>query len=254
MDDSFISPVVDLFREILYDILGLFVPGAALLLVLHNSPFATIRDLVSPIAQYDTGFQVAAFIGVSYVLGYAVQGFAGRFWGILIVKGLNYFNNWKTGADREVINEHGMDGISPAFLQVKQGLHDSVLLDTLRVQIGKICGIDNPQKLSINEIQNLCYSLAGDRADDAFAFSFRADLSNGMCLVSVLAIIQTLFAVYNLSWKLWIASLIVYGVLALGFGLRAWTYFNIRGRIIYSIGLAAVSERSLEQDEKIRSE
>lgn len=249
MEDSFISPVVDLFREILYDILGLFLPGAALLLILHSSPFETLRNLVAPLTRFDTGIEVVAFIAGSYVVGYSVQGFAGRLWGIVIVRILQAIKKpLPMPANNEI--RQGMNGISPAFLQVKGGIEDSELVKTLRTQIATYCGIAKPEDLSINEIQNLCYSLSGDRADDAFAFSFRADLSNGMFLISVLGFFQTLLAYCNLSLRAWFASLFVYSILATGFALRAWTYFNIRGRIIYSIGLASVSDSINERKQK----
>lgn len=264
-DNSFISSVVDLFREILYDILGLFAPGAALLLVLSYSPFESVRAVVGPLTRYDTGIRIAFFIGASYVIGYAIQGFAGHFWGRVMVRAIAFFKrNRKKPPEPESPPEQepdyysppeqvthdnslGIDGISPAFRQVKADLEKSELIQALRQQIATYCRVESPDKLSLNEIEHMCYAVAGDRADDAFAFSFRADLSNGMFIVSTIAFIQSLLAVNNLSGKVWLLSLFIYAVLAIGFALRAWTYFNIRGRIIYSIGLAAICD---EQSKK----
>jgi hypothetical protein len=266
-DNSFISSVVDLFREILYDILGLFAPGAALLLVLSYSPFESVRALVGPLTRYDTGIRIALFIGASYVIGYAIQGFAGYFWGRVMVRAIAFFKRNRKklpepesppaqpddySPPEQVTRDDslGIDGISPAFRQVKADLEKSELIQALRQQIAAYCSIESPDKLSLNEIEHMCYAIAGDRADDAFAFSFRADLSNGMFLVSTIAFIQSLLAFSNLSGKFWLLSLFVYAVLAIGFALRAWTYFNIRGRIIYSIGLAAISDEQSKKAEK----
>jgi hypothetical protein len=94
----------------------------------------------------------------------------------------------------------------------------------------------------LNEVQNLAYSVAWERADNAFTFSFRADLANGLFFVFLIGFVVTLFEYSNMNWKLWLGTLLLYAVLAAGFALRAWTYYSIRGRIIYSIALAALAE------------
>ncbi|HXM51498.1 MAG TPA: hypothetical protein VN956_26890 [Pyrinomonadaceae bacterium] len=273
MDEkSFISPVVDIFRAILYDIVGLFLPGAALLLVLRESSFAVIRHFVEPLTKIENNTKLALFIGASYVAGYAVQGFGGRFWSLIVVRIVNGAKTWwrdqklrkphnrvneeehnphevvQAGAAQQLVKgEEGMKGISPAFLQVKSQLESSELFRSLRTQIGEYCDVATPDKLSSNEVQNLAYSVADDRAANAFTFSYRADLSNGMFFVFLVAALETLFAYWRLETKVWLATLVVYGVLAFGFALRAWTYFDIRGRIIYPIGLAVLADYRREQ-------
>ncbi len=197
MDEkSFISPVVDIFRAILYDIVGLFLPGAALLLVLRESSFAVIRHFVEPLTKIENNTKLALFIGASYVAGYAVQGFGGRFWSLIVVRIVNGAKTWwrdqklrkphnrvneeehnphevvQAGAAQQLVKgEEGMKGISPAFLQVKSQLESSELFRSLRTQIGEYCDVATPDKLSSNEVQNLAYSVADDRAANAFTFS-----------------------------------------------------------------------------------
>jgi hypothetical protein len=231
--DSFISPVVELLREILYDILGLFFPGAALLIILKDTPFQGVHKLVSSLGGFQGGVSITLFVGASYVAGYAIQGFAGWFWVNVVVRII---------CGKPEKEEGGMRGISPAFWQVAKQLKTSELFRTLRKQAGEHCGISDPDKLSLNEVQNLAYSIAYDRADNAFTFSFRADLANGLFFVFLVGIIATLFQLPNMTWRMWLGTQLVYSVLAFGFGLRAWLYFSIRGRIIYSIGLAALAE------------
>ncbi|PYS25571.1 MAG: hypothetical protein DMF72_01315 [Acidobacteria bacterium] len=230
--ESFISPIVDLFREILYDILGLFFPGASLLLILKDCPFQGVHKLVGLLGGFDNGIHIALFVGASYVTGYAIQGFAGRFWGKIVVPVV---------CGRRTKDE-GMQGISPAFLQVAKDLNKSELVRRFREQAAAYCEIEDASKLSLNEVQNLAYSIAYERADNAFTFSFRADLANGLFFVFSIGVIVTLFEYWNLNFKLWLGTVLLYSLLAVGFAFRAWTYYSIRGRIIYSIGLAALAE------------
>ena len=264
--ESFISPVVDLFREILYDIVGLFVPGAALLLILHTSSFQSIHDLIEPLPRVDSNMRLALFIGASYVTGYAVQGFAGRIWGLAIVRIVTKTKQvcgvikrwWKerhlSESERQppaVVTakaEEGMKGISPAFLQVKNQLEQSELFRTLRTQIAEYCGVADAQKLSPNEVQNLAYSVADERAANAFRFSFRADLSNGMFIVFCIGTIEKLAEFWRLPHKVWLATLLIYSTLAIGFAMRTWFYLDIRGRIIYPIGLAVLADYRREKE------
>lgn len=274
--ESFISPVVDLFREILYDIVGLFVPGAALLLILHTSSFQFIHDLVEPITRVDSNMRLALFIGASYVTGYAVQGFAGRIWGLVIVRIVGKVKQvcnvlkerWKNSGfvrslfsvaawralrrilfgEGSVKSEEGMAGISPAFLQVKDQLEKSELFRSLRTQIAEYCGVTAAEKLSPNEVQNLAYSVADERAANAFRFSFRADLSNGMFITFCIGTIEKLAEFWRLPHKVWLATLLIYSTLAIGFAMRTWFYLDIRGRIIYPIGLAVLADYHREKE------
>jgi hypothetical protein len=229
-DESIISPIVDLFREILYDILGLFLPGAALIYVLTNSPFASVKALAEPLTSlpYDKG--MALLIGASYVLGYAIQGLARTLWVWAVIR-----------PARDV--SRGMKGVSPAGLQVKKDIENSELFQAAKAQLGEYCGIAEPSQLSTNEVQNLAFSVAGDRAADAYNFSFRADLCSGMFLVCGLASLQTAFAVsLYLTWSQWFVTLTAYLILAVCFYLRAKVYFDIRGRIIFAIGLGVLAQ------------
>jgi len=272
-EKSFISPVVDLFREILYDILGLFAPGAALLLILRSSSFQSIHSSVEPITRVENNTKLALFIGASYVVGYAIQGFAGRIWGLVVVRIVrkakklgNAIKMWwqkrklrKSGTASETVQEPpkvpikveaGMKGISPAFIQVKDQLESSELFRSLRVQIAAYCSVATPDNLSLNEVQNLAYSVAEDRAANAFRFSFRADLSNGMFMVFFIGSIETFFEFWRLQPKVWLVTLFVYIILTIGFALRTWFYLDIRGRIIYSIGLAVLADHRREKEVK----
>jgi hypothetical protein len=250
--ESFISPIVDFFREILYDIVGLFVPGAALLLILHASSFRTVHDLVDPLTRVENSTRLALFIGASYVAGYAVQGFAGRFWGLIVVKIVNGIKGlWhclKGKPAAAVAVEIGMKGISPAFLQVKNQLESSELFRSLRTQIGEYCKVTDSQQLSLNEVQNLAYSVADERAANAFRFSFRADLSNGMFMAFSIGTILKLAEFWRLDPTVWLITLFIYIVLAIGFAMRTWFYLDIRGRIIYPIGLAVLADHRRESE------
>lgn len=228
-DDSLISPIVDLFREVLYDILGLFLPGAALIYVLAHTPSATIQSLTNPLLALDQYRGLALFIGASYVLGNAIQGAARTLWVALVIR-------------PEADTSFGMKGVSPAGLQVKKDIEQSELFKAAKAQLGSYCGIENSDALSTNEVQNLAFSVSGDRAADAYNFSFRADLCVGMLLVCAIGTLLTiaLISLYS-SWRQWLVTIGVYVVLSISFFLRAKVYFNIRGRIIFAIGLGVLA-------------
>src|SRR5881398_2956289 len=75
-----IATIVDLLREILYDILGLFLPGAAFLLILKHSSIWVLHSLADAVSRGQDTKQIAIFVGVSYVMGYAIQGVSGTIW------------------------------------------------------------------------------------------------------------------------------------------------------------------------------
>ena len=237
-DQSIISPIVDLFREVLYDILGLFLPGAALLYVLLHSHFKTVQALGEPFKALQQGWGWVLLIGVSYLLGYAIQGLARTLWVKFVIR-------------PEPDTTPGMKGVSPAGLQVKKNIEQSELYQAAKTQLGEYCKITNPSALSPNEVQNLAFSVSGDRAADAYNFSFRADLCVGMLLVCVIGVLLTLLAVSNYtSWTEWFITLVVYTVLAFCFYLRAWVYFDIRGRIIFAIGLGVLAQARRETQDR----
>jgi hypothetical protein len=229
-DESIISPIVDLFREILYDILGLFLPGAALIYVLTHSPFASTQALATPLVNLQNDRGMALLVGASYILGYPIQGLARTLWVKFIIRPV-----------RDVTV--GMKGVSPAGLQVKKDIESSALYQSAKTLLGEYCGIKDATKLTTNEVQNLAFSIAGDRAADAYNFSFRADLCSGMALVCSLASLLTIFAVTLYpTWKQWLVMLAAYVILTYCFYLRAKVYFDIRGRIIFAIGLGVLAE------------
>lgn len=226
--ESTISSVVDLFREILYDILGLFAPGVGLILIIRRSSFRTLQDLVEPISSAGDTKELVLFVGASYVIGYAIQGFAREFWLRVII--------------RPRPDTQGMQGESPSGLQVKDKVINSEVFKAFKQQVKEYCDLSRDADLSANEAQNLAFAIAHDRSSDAFRFSFRADLCNGFLIVFVVGTFITLLEYWNLAFKVWLITLIIYVLLGVGFGLRAWLYFDIRGRIIYFIGLAALAE------------
>jgi hypothetical protein len=239
--ESTISSVVDLFREIIYDILGLFTPGAALLIVAGNSAFPALSSLIQPLTRLDSGKGVALFIGTSYVLGYAVQGMARHIW-------------VKVSGSEKNISEPGTQGVSPAGLQVRAKLIDSDLYKTARTQLGEYCNVDQPDNLSVNDVQNLAFAVAERRAVDASRFAFRADLSVGLMFVCGFGVLLTLFECSKFEWwDRWVIKLAIYAILALGFGLRAWFYFDIRGRITIPIALAVLAERREKEKPETRT-
>lgn len=229
-DESIISPIVDLFREILYDILGLFLPGAALIYVVGHSPFEILRVVVQPLSGLHDNKRIALLVGASYVLGYAVQGIARTVWVKVFVR--------NPGNDSK-----GMKGVSPAGLQTKSEVENSEVFNALRTEVGEYCKIPNPSLLSSNEVQNLAFAVAGDRAADAYNFSFRADLCNGMFIVCFLGFFLTALGMSKIAtWQTWFVYLVIYAFLTVAFFLRARFYFNIRGRIIYPIALGVLAE------------
>jgi hypothetical protein len=112
-----------------------------------------------------------------------------------------------------------------------------------RTEIAQYCNIAPAKKLSVNDVQNLAFAIAGNRAVDASRFAFRADLSVGLFFAFAFGAIVTLCEFYKFDWMdRWLIEFFVYSVLALGFALRAWFYFDIRGRIIIPIALAVLAE------------
>jgi hypothetical protein len=229
--ESTLTSIVDLFREIIYDILGLFIPGAALVVIVANSAFPALNELTEPITKLDGTKGVILFIGTSYVLGYALQGFVREIWAKVFRSETN-------------VEEAGTKGVSLAGLQVRPKLLNSELFNAARAQLARHCNIEAPEKLSMNDVQNLAFAVASHRSIDASRFAYRADLSVGLALVMTIGVIITFAEFYKFAaLDRWLIKLLIYAVLLVGFGFRAWFYFDIRGRIVIPIALAVLADR-----------
>jgi hypothetical protein len=282
-----VATIIDLLREILYDILGLFLPGVAFLLILRQSSIWVLHSLAESLSKGESTSQIAIFVGASYVLGYAVQGIAGTFW----IPMLNFFGklitlpgklrtlpakikalpetlrafpaninqkvkNWFSIPPAETAVTE-VTGVAPAGRQTKDAIQKSELFKALREQLGDYCKLGDPNKLSVNEVQNLAFSVAGDRSANAFRFSFRADLCNGMFVVfsfgAVITIIEYWWRAQADQRRLLLTALI-YVLLSIAFYLRAKFYYNIRGRIIYTIALVVLAELRWSKGEKTKQD
>ena len=277
-----IATIVDLLREILYDILGLFLPGAAFLLILKHSSIWVLHSLADAVSKGQDTKQIAIFVGASYVSGYAIQGVSAtvwipivRFFGrlralpgklrILSAKVIARLKTppaersdlsaklWQKVKDLFKVPEPApaeVTGVGPAGLQTKDSVQKSELFKALREQVSEYCKLDK-DKVSVNEVQNLSFSVAGDRSANAFRFSFRADLCAGMFVVfffgSVITIIESLRA--SAGRRAFLLTALIYALLSFAFYLRAKFYYNIRGRIIYTIALVVLAELRSKKDE-----
>src|SRR5438445_6709780 len=154
-----IATIVDLLREILYDILGLFLPGAAFLLILRHSSIWVLHNLAESLSKGQNRTQVAIFIGASYVIGYAIQGVSGTIW-IPIFTSVENLKTWlRTLKHREkkgdvVPNIDTADtevtGVAHGELQTRDKVEKSELFRALRVQLSEFYKLDQG-KVAFNE-------------------------------------------------------------------------------------------------------
>jgi|GEM_PF-4926201 len=201
-----LAGLTSLIKLILYDILGFLAPGifcfSLCLFVIGdwlnpNSPFDLINKLLGSDRIY---LYLALFI--SYSLGYLLQSIAIRITELFTELGYVLIN--RVPADKE--KEHVLDGASAVTAFVERLYSHKYVYSEAKRIIAKECQIADPSELSFSDVSRLALGIAGDEADLADQFRFRADFCSAMATLSLItAILLPLLLIYKngLNW-LWI--------------------------------------------------
>ena len=236
-----INGFVELLWVLLYDVLGLFLPGAALLTVIQYTALTSnLHSLVSSMFRIQDTRQLALFVGVSYLLGYAIQG---------VVSSISrLFQWWRARRGKEVRKD---TGVSVAGSQVRGKVIQTEVYKALQEQLAEYYKMEK-ENVDFREVRNLAYSVAGDQAANAYRFVFRAELCFGLAVVAIVGLLLALFQLFSrgYGWSL----LAFYLLLALLFFWRGRYYNDIGGRIIFPIGLVALTNLREKKAQKAQGE
>jgi hypothetical protein len=182
------SDFVALLRLILYDILGLVIPGAVFLfLITEYSKQNQVAYTFAARLGTQTNQQIVVTGLIAYLLGYLLQAISYRTFA--------FFKRFGQALLRKTVvpsSNPGM-GISAANILTRDYFEQTEFFKTARRKIASTVGILDPEELSYGDVANLAFSLAPDEADQARHFRFRSDLCGAVATLVLLHFIGLVF-------------------------------------------------------------
>jgi hypothetical protein len=174
------SDLADLLRLIMYDIMGLAMPGLALLFLLFE--YATTTKLVPTLTALlgnRSAFDLAVVILIGYMLGYALQAVSYLHFRLFDEVG------WRL-MGKSVHGRSGDHGVSAASRFTGRYFEATPFYRLAKQRITDAAKLVNEEDLTFSDIQNLAFSIAGGAADKASQFQFRADICGALATLSLI--------------------------------------------------------------------
>jgi hypothetical protein len=165
----------------MYDILGLAMPGLVLLFLLYQGAIAT--NLTPSLGDHWKSWstlQVAAVILASYMLGYALQALS--YLHFQLFDELGWWLLGKSVSGR--LDDHG---VAAAGKFTGRYFETTPFYKLAKNQIAEAVRLGSAEGLKFSDVQNLAFAIAGDAADKASNFQFRADLCGALSTLSLIA-------------------------------------------------------------------
>lgn len=179
-----VSNFTELVRTILYDVVGLLIPGLfflALLLVLvscwkGNPPFQLIEK-----AANQSKITLEAGLLAAYGLGYFIESLWVLHSSFLLGLGQRLLGRQEPKKWPSIFG-----GANVATQLAKEGYESMPFYMHVRHMLGERAGFPNPDELGFTDVGSLSHSFAGAEADLARQFRFRGDLCGTISTMSLL--------------------------------------------------------------------
>jgi hypothetical protein len=196
-----ISGLTDLLKVILYDILGLIIPGIFLFILLlllisycQNpvQPFGIILQ-----AAHANGITLYVMIFTAYILGYFLQSVS-----FLHSKKLDGLGAQLLGLSDPAVDVQAT-GTSPSTRFVEEHYTKKPFYAVARAIIAQKAGLKEPTGLGFSDVSSLAFSFAREEADVVRQFRFRADFCGAistLALLAALVLIPALVLQGNYRW------------------------------------------------------
>jgi hypothetical protein len=182
------SDFVALLRLILYDILGLVIPGAVFLfLIIEYSAQSKAASELTMQLRTHTEQEILVTLLVAYLLGYLLQAISYRVFLFFMPFGQKLLRK-PTVATSEV-----GAGVSAANMLTRNYFVETEFFKIAKRQIAETVGVSDSAKLTYGDVMNLAFSLARDEADQARQFRFRSDLCGAVATLVLLHFIGLFF-------------------------------------------------------------
>jgi hypothetical protein len=175
------SDWVALIRLVMYDIIGLLVPG---LVLLYLIAWISGETLPTEFPAWGGGTtsavaQAVANLVAAYVLGYLLQSISYVHLGFLEPLGLFLLGK------KEQQTKRGDVAVSAATTLARRYFEDTSFYKVAKEQIARAAGINDFEKLTYSDIENLAFSIAPDETDKARHFRFRGDLCGALSTLAL---------------------------------------------------------------------
>jgi hypothetical protein len=190
------SDFVALLRLIMYDVLGLVIPGAVFLFLIreYSTQNTAAYAFVSQLGIQTTQ-QIVITLLVAYLLGYLLQAISYR-----IAIAFRAFGQRLLGRTASPAPNPGV-GISNSNLLTRDSFGATKFYDMAKLRIASSVGIVDAESLSYGDVQNLAFSLAPDEAELARLFRFRSDLCGAIATLVLLHFIGLFFLFFILALR-----------------------------------------------------
>ncbi|MGO9167143.1 MAG: hypothetical protein ACLP56_09745 [Candidatus Sulfotelmatobacter sp.] len=174
------SDLADLLRLIMYDIMGLAMPGLVLLFLFFE--YATTTNLAPSLTTRlgsRSAFDVAVVILIAYMLGYALQAISYLHFRLFDEVGWRLMGKSVSGRP----SDHG---VSAASKFTGRYFEKTPFYKLAKAKIVEAAKLVNSDELGFSDVQNLAFSIAGAAADKASVFQFRADICGALSTLSLI--------------------------------------------------------------------